>query len=89
MSIGIGMIVAQSLSFPFSRPFQWRYVLLVGLGVAVVLFFFSGVVARICSGLLHEQDERSRLLEEREEVKDEVSVRGLGRADTIVKRGCE
>lgn len=44
MSIGLGMIVAQSLSIPFAHPFRWRYVLLIGEGLAVLLLLSSTVV---------------------------------------------
>lgn len=43
MSIGLGMIVAQSLSIPFAHPFQWRYVLLIGEILALSLLLSSTV----------------------------------------------
>jgi len=46
ISIGLGMIVAQCLSIPFDKPFQWRYVQLVGAGTAIVLVIFSFFTSR-------------------------------------------
>jgi MFS family permease len=39
--IGLGMISAQSLSIPFSKPWIWRYSLLVGVGLAGILLLGS------------------------------------------------
>lgn len=98
MSIGIGMILAQSLSFVFSRPWRWRYVLLVGFGIATALFALSGILSvrpRKGEGAVEfgeegeDEDDEERPLVQREEVKQEVSVRELLHADTIVKRGSE
>jgi MFS family permease len=38
MTIGLGMIIAQSLSFAFDAPFKWRYSLLVAVGLSVLVF---------------------------------------------------
>ncbi|WVW82458.1 hypothetical protein I302_104468 [Kwoniella bestiolae CBS 10118] len=34
--IVLGMLTAQSLSFPFAKPFAWRYVLTVSFGLAII-----------------------------------------------------
>jgi MFS family permease len=39
--IGLGMITAQSLSIPFSRAWTWRFTLLVGASIALVLLCLS------------------------------------------------
>ncbi|KAK8866056.1 hypothetical protein IAR55_001207 [Kwoniella newhampshirensis] len=39
--IVIGMLIAQSLSFPFAKPYLWRYVLIASTGLAVVQLFGS------------------------------------------------
>lgn len=46
ISIGLGMIVAQCLSIPFDKPFQWRYVQLVGASTAIALVVFSFFTSR-------------------------------------------
>jgi hypothetical protein len=40
------MIVAQCLSIPFDKPFQWRYVQLVGAVTAIALVIFSFFTSR-------------------------------------------
>lgn len=40
------MIVAQSLSFSFDKPFRWRYVQLVGAATAIALVIFSFFTSR-------------------------------------------
>jgi hypothetical protein len=40
------MIVAQCLSFLFDKPFQWRYVQLVGAATAIVLAVSSFFTSR-------------------------------------------
>ena len=46
ISIGLGMIVAQCLSIPFDKPFQWRYVQLIGAATAIALVIFSFFTSR-------------------------------------------
>ncbi len=41
ISIGTGMIVAMSLSIPFGKSFVWRYVLVIGMGLGILLFLGS------------------------------------------------
>ncbi len=53
-AIGVGMIVGQSLSIPFDRPFWWRSSLVVGCGIAVVL---------LISGLGQHEDSKEEVTE--------------------------
>lgn len=62
MSIGLGMILSQSLSIPFAKRFQWRYVLLVGEAFALLLLLSSIALGQARPGS-RGQDERQRLLE--------------------------
>jgi MFS family permease len=92
ISIGVGMIVAQSLSFVFAKPWVWRYVLLVGFSIASALFAISGTIKvhrevdEGDAGSDDEGDEETPLVQR--EAK-EVSVRDLIHAESIVKRGSE
>ena len=70
MSIGLGMIVAQSLSIPFAQPFRWRYVLLVGEILALLLLISSTVVRHAKND--RRTGEEERLLEDRGECGSEV-----------------
>jgi hypothetical protein len=92
ISIGIGMITAQSLSIPFAKPFTWRYVLAVGFSIPAVLFALSGIVsaepqAASQEGQEEEQegDEETPLVRKEQEKK--LSVKDLWYADSDVKRG--
>ena len=58
MSIGLGMIVAQSLSIPFAQPFRWRYVLLIGEILAVLLLLSSTVIKDSRKGTRGSEEER-------------------------------
>lgn len=62
MSIGLGMIVAQSLSIPFAQPFRWRYVLLIGELLAILLLLSSTVVRNAKND--RRTGEEQRLLED-------------------------
>lgn len=95
MAIGIGMIVAQSLSIPFAKPFNWRYVLAVGFTIPAVLFALSGTNKASSDQSKSSQgeeggtgDEESPLVPERTPGR-ELSVKDLLSADPSVKRGCE
>lgn len=65
MSIGLGMIVSQSLSIPFARPFAWRYVLLIGEAIAVLLLVAGTVLGR--AKPVQTSGEEQGLLEENSE----------------------
>ena len=93
MSIGIGMIVAQSLSIPFAKPFSWRYVLAIGFSIPAVLFALSGTI-------LLDSDWEPEARQEEEQGDEEtplvvkkngkeLSVKDLWYADSSVRRGCE
>jgi len=56
------MIVAQCLSIPFERPFHWRYVQLVGVGIAVSLMVASFFMNRSGKSSGSGDSEESRLL---------------------------
>jgi MFS family permease len=62
ISIGIGMIIAQCLSIPFEKPFQWRYVQLVGAGIAVALMISSSLMGRADRKGDRGNTEETRLL---------------------------
>jgi MFS family permease len=62
MSIGLGMIVAQSLSIPFARLSAWRYVLLVGEALAISLLISGIILGR--TKPKQEPEEGRRLLQE-------------------------
>ncbi|KAK1923400.1 putative vacuolar membrane protein [Papiliotrema laurentii] len=91
MSIGTGMIVAQSLSIPFAHPWQWRWVLVIGLAIAAGLLLLSGGVSNPSLDMTPGADEETSLLRQEAEgdegAKDEVSVRGLVHAGSLVQRG--
>lgn len=95
VSIGIGMIVAQSLSVPFGQPWTWRWVLAIGFGIAAILFIGSGAVTLAFPNKVErhsegdEEDEQRPLIDRRpsDEVKDAIGVKDLIHADPIVKRG--
>ncbi|WWC58633.1 uncharacterized protein I303_101177 [Kwoniella dejecticola CBS 10117] len=64
--IVIGMLIAQSLSFPFAKPYVWRYVFTVSIGIAVIQLLGSLAVrleekAEIVVGD-EENDEETSLL---------------------------
>ena len=59
------MIVAQCLSMPFEKPFQWRYVQLVGVGIAVSLMVASFSMNRSGKSSGTGDSEESRLLLDR------------------------
>ena len=63
MSIGLGMIVSQSLSIPFAKRFQWRYALHIGEGLALLLLL-SGTILGRAKPASREEGERQRLLED-------------------------
>jgi len=97
VSIGVGMIVAQSLSIPFAKPWAWRWVLVIGFGIAAVLFIGSGAVTLAFPHKVEghnegdEEDEERPLVDRRheEETKDVIGVKDLIHAESIVKRGGE
>ena len=95
VSIGIGMIVAQSLSIPFAQPWMWRWVLVIGFAIAAVLFVGSGAVTLAFPTKVErhsEGDEEERPLVDRrhsEEAVEAIGVKDLIHAEPAVKRGGE
>lgn len=88
------MIFAQSLSFVFAKPWVWRYVLLIGFSIASALSIISLTLPALRkqkSENIEEQDEddERRPLVEREEVKEEIGVKDLLHAESVIKRGSE
>jgi MFS family permease len=90
-SIGIGMLVAQSLSLLLAKPVLWRVELLVAAAIAVILLviglFIKDEVAEQDEGNV---DERSALLPDEGQKKQPISVKELfSSSDKVLKSGCE
>jgi MFS family permease len=62
ISIGLGMMIAQSLSLVLSEAFKWRYVLLVGEGIALSLLLIGFLVGRPNERKDRGREEERRLL---------------------------
>jgi predicted MFS family arabinose efflux permease len=56
------MMIAQSLSLVLSEAFNWRYVLLVGEGIALSLLLIGFLVGRPDGRKDHGGEEERRLL---------------------------
>ena len=96
IAIGIGMIVAQSLSIPFAKPFAWRYVLAVGFTIPALLLALSGTIALTSTaqagastGSEEAGDEETPLVNTQKNEGKELSVWELWSAESTVRRGCE
>lgn len=96
IAIGIGMIVAQSLSIPFAKPFAWRYVLAVGFTIPALLLALSGTIVLTSAtqaGASTESDEagdeETPLVNTQKKEGKELSVWELWSAESTVRRGCE
>lgn len=90
-SIGMGMLVAQSLSLLLAKAVLWRVELLIAAGIAVVLLviglFIKDEVAEPDTG---EVDERSALLQDEGQKKQPISVKELFSShDKVLKSGCK
>ncbi|WVQ62040.1 uncharacterized protein L199_000174 [Kwoniella botswanensis] len=57
--IVLGMLTAQSLSFPFAKPFTWRYVLTVSFGLAIIQLLGSLLIREPTKGQYTGRDEES------------------------------
>ncbi|ORY27082.1 putative vacuolar membrane protein [Naematelia encephala] len=83
IAIGLGMIIGQSLSIPFGQPWKWRAVLLVGLGIALIVFLAGLLVPKPQqtedkSTEDEDADEETPLVSrENDDTKDEMSVKEL------------
>lgn len=60
--IVFGILTAQSLSFPWARPYLWRYVMLVAVAIGVVQLLGSLVVVEPKESAAEQQDEEAPLL---------------------------
>lgn len=94
------MICAQSLSIPFAKPWEWRWVLAIGFAIAAILFLTSGLVTLVFKGkdrsesrVEGDDDERRPLVRREEEREEEdktvLGVKDLIRAESVIKRGGE
>ncbi|WWC66404.1 uncharacterized protein I206_100306 [Kwoniella pini CBS 10737] len=89
--IVIGMLIAQSLSFPFAKPYTWRYVFTVSIGLAIIqllgsLFILNPEKEEIVIGdeesneeasLLPGESQKSLSIKELLFSKDPLVTRGL------------
>jgi MFS family permease len=71
LSIGVGMLIAQSLSLPLGKPFLWRYVSAIGAGIGLVLFLSGLILGRVEGKSKADDGEVSRGDEAGEEGVDE------------------
>lgn len=62
ISIGLGMMVAQSLSLILAKSFEWRYILLIGEGIALSLLVIGFFVAQPKARNAEGREEERRLL---------------------------
>ena len=87
--IVFGLLLGQSLAFPFGRAYAWRYTMVVAAGLAV-LQFLGGFLVKEKIKVVREQEEEegAPLLPAEEE--GALSLKGvLTSQDKVVRRGCE
>ena len=93
LSIVFGLLLGQSLAFPFAKAFTWRYTMVVAIGIAALQFLAGFVVpmtgkseiASVDSGNLDEEAPLLRALDEQP-----LSLKGaLTSRNKLVRRGCE
>nr|XP_019014932.1 uncharacterized protein I206_01019 [Kwoniella pini CBS 10737]OCF53713.1 hypothetical protein I206_01019 [Kwoniella pini CBS 10737] len=90
--IVIGMLIAQSLSFPFAKPYTWRYVFTVSIGLAIIqllgsLFILNPEKEEIVIGDEESNEEASLLPGESQK---SLSIKELlFSKDPLVTRGRE
>ncbi|WVQ97572.1 hypothetical protein IAU59_004686 [Kwoniella sp. CBS 9459] len=92
--IVIGMLISQSLSFPFAKPYLWRYVLVVSVGLAI-LQLIGSLWIREPSGTsghgeagMGVEDEEAPLIREDDEVQKPLTIKELLLSkDSQVSRG--
>lgn len=93
--IVFGILIGQSLSFPFGAPLRWRWVFGISSLICCVQligsFFASPPEDAKVGNLATAVGEEEPLLSSRGEDEQEVlGIRGLfGSTDPAVKRGCE
>ncbi|OCF33909.1 hypothetical protein I316_04251 [Kwoniella heveanensis BCC8398] len=79
--IVIGMLASQSLSFPFAKPYIWRYVLVVSVGLAVLQLIGSLWVrepsAKSESQAGRPNDEEAPLISGDAEVQNPLTIKEL------------
>lgn len=87
LSIVFGLLLGQSLAFPFAKAYIWRYTMIVAVGIAV-LQLFAGFAVPVPRKEVGGVDEERPLLVSAEE--PVLSLKGVLRSqDKIVRRGCE
>jgi len=93
LSIVFGLLLGQSLAFPFAKAFTWRYTMVVAVGVAAVQFAggFMAKEARKGENLrrsVRNAEEEAPLLAAAEE--PPLNLKGvLVSQDKLVRRGCK
>lgn len=90
LSIVFGLLLGQSLAFPFAKAFAWRYTMIIAVSLALVQFVGGFVVRDVKSSEGRQRDEEAPLLppapvEERALNLKEV----LTPQDKLVRKGCK
>jgi MFS family permease len=90
--IVVGILIGQSLSFPFAKEMQWRWVLAVGCAIAAAQLLGSLYVPKPRAETLDAGagDETEPLLPSPAAGKEPLSFKELvTTSDKTVSRGCE
>lgn len=87
--IVIGILIGQSLSFPFAKELEWRWVLAVGSGIAVLQLVGSFYVPEPTKEVVHVHDEQEPLLPSDNDQPSLTIKELLASKDKAVSRGCK
>ena len=91
LSIVFGLLIGQSLAFPFAKATAWRYTMVVAVGMGLFQLILGLIVDRaVPLEDVHEDVDEETALLERDGEEKALSIKELFLSrDPIIKRGCE